>query len=160
MKEIIIDLAEVTKADCHDVTQQLVDFGVVGPGPGWTLNCVFDRRWFDNERDQSPAAEMMYLEELREFQAYLLAKTDFNELKTLNLLGVQFALCEASKYIFCLRYEAGQLYTPSSREFELVLQEVSEAERERLRGIWAYWGQDDETGIMDIEDELQPDHRL
>ena len=150
MKEIILDLAEVTKAECPDVAQQLVDFGVVGPGPRRTLNFVFNRRWFDNARDQSPAAETMYLEELREFQAYLMAKTEVPELKTLNLLGVQFALCEASKYIFYLRYEAGQLYAPSSRDFELALQEVSEAEKERLRGIWAYWEQDGETGIMDI----------
>jgi hypothetical protein len=160
MKEVILDLAEVTKAECPDVAQQLVDFGVVGPGPRRTLNFVFNRRWFDNERDQSPAAETMYLEELREFQAYLLAKTEVPELKTMNLLGVQFALCEASKYIFYVRYEAGQLYKPSSREFELALQAVSEVERGRLQGIWAYWEQDDETGAMDIEDEPHPDHRI
>ena len=101
----------------------------------------------------------MYLEELREFQAYLVAKTEVAELKSLNLLGTQFALCEASKYFFYLRYESGHLYKPSSRDFDLALQAVSEAERERLRGIWAYW-EESGGGIMDIEDELHPDHRI
>ena len=160
MKEIVLDLAEVTKQECPGVAQQLLDFGVVGPGPRRTLNFVFNRRWFDNEYDRTPAAETMYLEELREFQAYLVAKTEVAELKCLNLLGTQFALCEASKYFFYLRYEAGQLYKPNSRDFELALQEVSEAERERLRGIWAYWEDDDRAGNMDMEDELHPDHRI
>ena len=157
-EEIILDLAEVTKEECPGIAQQLVDFGVVGPGPRGTLNFVNNRRWFDNEYDRSPAAEMMYLEELREFQAYLVSKTKVPELKTLNLLGVQFALCEASKYFFYLRYEAGQLYKPSSRDFQLALQVVLEAERERIRTIWAYWEDDDKTGILDVEDELHPDH--
>ena len=70
--------------------------------------------------------------------------------------------CEASKYFFYLRYETGgQLYKPSTRDFKLVLQEVSEAERERLRVIWAYWEYDKMVGIMDVEDdELHPDHRI
>ena len=74
----------------------------------------------------------------------------------------RFALCEASKYFFYLRYETGgQLYKPSTRDFKLVLQEVSEAERERLRVIWAYWEYDKMVGIMDVEDdELHPDHRI
>ena len=74
----------------------------------------------------------------------------------------RFALCEASKYFFYLRYETGgQLYKPSTRDFKLVLQEVSEAERERLRVIWAYWEYDKTVGIMDVEDdELHPDHRI
>ena len=121
MKEIVLDLAEVTKQECPGVAQQLLDFGVVGPGPRRTLNFVFNRRWFDNEYDRTPAAETMYLEELREFQAYLVANTGVAELKCLNLLGTQFALCEASKYFFYLRYEAGQLYKPSSRDFGLAL---------------------------------------
>ena len=71
----------------------------------------------------------------------------------------RFALCEASKYFFYLRYESGHLYKPSSRDFDLALQAVSEAERERLRGIWAYW-EESGGGIMDTEDELHPDHRI
>ena len=67
----------------------------------------------------------MYLEELREFQFYLASKTDVAELKKLNLLGVQFALCEASKYFFYLRYKSGPIYKPSSRNFDFTLQEVS-----------------------------------
>ena len=74
----------------------------------------------------------------------------------------RFALCEASKYFFYVRYETGgQLHKPSTRDFKLVLQEVSEAERERLRVIWAYWEYDKMVGIMDVEDdELHPDHRI
>ena len=45
MKEIVLDLAEVTKDECPAVAQQLVDFGVVGPGPRRTLNFVFNRRF-------------------------------------------------------------------------------------------------------------------
>ena len=119
--------------------------------------------WFDNEYDRSPSAESMYLEELREFQFYLVSKTDVAELKKLNLLGVQFALCEASKYFFYLRYESGGLYKPSSRNFDLTLQEVSDVERERLRGIWSYWEDDDKSeGATDGNDDdgLHPDHRI
>ena len=59
MKEIILDLAEVTTEECPEVAQQLVDFGAVGPGPRRALNFVFNRRWFDNEYDRSPSAESM-----------------------------------------------------------------------------------------------------
>ena len=45
MKEIVLDLAEVTKDECPAIAQQLVDFGVVGPGPRRTLNFVFNRRF-------------------------------------------------------------------------------------------------------------------
>ena len=99
----------------------------------------------------------MYLEELREFQSYLSSKTDVPELKSLNLLGVQFALCEASKFFFYLCYESSQI-------FDLTLHEVSEAERGRLRGIWSYWEEDDKmegAGGNDDDDEgLHPDHRI
>ena len=47
------------------------------------------RYWFDNEQDRSPQAEAMYLEELREFRAFLVANTAAGELRNLNLLGVQ-----------------------------------------------------------------------
>ena len=164
MKEIVLDLAEVTAEECPNVSQQLLDFGVVGPGPRRALNFIFNRRWFDNEYDRSPVAERMYLEELREFQIYLFSRTDVPELKSLNLLGVQFALCEASKYFFYLRYESGPIYKPSSRSFELTLHEVLEAEMERLRGIWSYWEEDDKMGGDgggDDDDEgLHPDHRV
>ena len=146
------------------MSQQLLDFGVVGPGPRRALNFIFNWRWFDNEYDRSPVAERMYLEELREFQIYLFSRTDVPELKSLNLLGVQFALCEASKYFFYLRYESGPIYKPSSRSFELTLHEVLEAEMERLRGIWSYWEEDDKMGGDgggDDDDEgLHPDHRV
>ena len=103
----------------------------------------------------------MYLEKLREFQAYLVAKTEVAELKSLNLLGTQFALCEASKYFFYLRYEAGQLYQPSSRDFELALQEVKVAEARRLQAIWLYWEMDDAPDAVEsVEDGLDPDHML
>ena len=42
-------------------------------------------------------AEKLYVDELRAFRTYLQSHTSIAELKALNLLGVQFALCEASK---------------------------------------------------------------
>ena len=41
MKEIVLDLAEATRAQCPGVDDQLVDFGVVGPGPRRALNNRF-----------------------------------------------------------------------------------------------------------------------
>ena len=38
MKEILVDLAEVMRAEVNDIDDQLVDFGVVGPGPREILN--------------------------------------------------------------------------------------------------------------------------
>ena len=49
------------------------------------------------------------------------------------------ALCEASKYIFFLRYESGPVYRPTDRETVLSLKEVDGAEATRLRAIWTYW---------------------
>ena len=122
MKEILLDLAEVTAGERPEIDEQLVDFGVVGPGPRRALNFVNNRRWFDNEYDRSPQvfwgchanrraghsctalplrdfrqAEKLYVDELRAFRTYLQSHTSIAELKALNLLGVQFALCEASK---------------------------------------------------------------
>ena len=65
---------------------------MVGPGPRRVLNFVNNRRWFDNEYDRTPACEAMYLAELREFRTFLQENTDMDQLKNLNLLGVQFAL--------------------------------------------------------------------
>ena len=71
----------------------------------------------------------------------------------------RFALCEASKYFFYLRYESGPLYKPSSRDFELALQEVSEADAARLRAIWNYWEEESEEESGEAEgDGLHPDH--
>ena len=41
--------------------------------------------------------------ELRDFRHFLVANTVVEELRGLNLLGIQFALCEASKWLFYLR---------------------------------------------------------
>ena len=68
--------------------------------------------------------------------------TDVEELKGLNLLGVQFALCECSKWLFYLRYDSGSIYRPSSRDFELALQEVKEVEAARLQAIWMHSGRE------------------
>ena len=100
MKEIILDVAEVTRSERQEIDEQLLDFAVVGPGPRRTLNFINNRRFFDNEFDHSPAAEAMYIEELRNFKRYLQQHTTIAQLRSLNLLGVQFALCEASKYFF------------------------------------------------------------
>ena len=96
MKEIVIDLAEMTRAEHPGIEEELLDFGVVGPGPRRALNFINNRRWFDNEQDRSPAAEEMYVAELREFRDYAHEHTNVEELKELNIWGVQFALCEAS----------------------------------------------------------------
>ena len=160
MKEIVLDLAEMTRAEHPGIEEELLDFGVVGPGPRRTLNFINNRRWFDNEQDRSPAAEEMYVAELREFRDYLHDHTNVTELKELNLLGVQFALCAASKYFFYLRYESGPLYRPASRDFELVLQDVSSAEAKRLRVIWDYWEEGPEESGEMIDEQLHPDHLI
>ena len=90
-------------------------------------------------------------------------RTSVEELKALNLLGVQFALCEASKYIFYLRYESGPIYKPATRNFELDLQPVDAAEARRLRASWTYWEgavEDEESPAIAFEEELHPDHCL
>ena len=102
MKEILLDLAEVTAGERPEIDEQLVDFGVVGPGPRRALNFVNNRRWFDNEYDRSPQvflwggchangraghscaalpmrdfsqAEKLYVDELRAFRTYLQSHT-------------------------------------------------------------------------------------
>ena len=150
----------MTRLEQPAIEGELLDFCVVGPGPRRTLNFVFNRRWFDNEQDRSPAAEQMYVAELREFRDYLQGDTIVPDLKSLNLLGVQFALCEASKYFFYLQYESGAIYKPSSRDFHLALHAVSDAEAKRLRSIWEYWEEDtDESGEV-AEEQLHPDHLI
>ena len=94
MKEILLDLVEVTRGEISDIDDQLVDFGVVGPGPRRALNWINGRRWFDNDQDTSPVAERMYLDELKSFCSWMVDHTGVPELQTLNLLGVQFALCD------------------------------------------------------------------
>ncbi len=158
MKEIVLDLAEMTRAEHPRIEEELLDFGVVGPGPRRTLNIINNRRCFDNEQDRSPAAEEMYVAELREFRDYLHDHTKVTELKELNLLGVQLALCEESKYFLYLRYESGSLGKPTSRDFELVLQDVSSTEAKRLKAIWDYWEEDPEESGELIDEQRHPDH--
>ena len=45
-QEVILDLALI--AHTSDIENQLVDFGVVGPGPRRALNFVQNRRWWEN----------------------------------------------------------------------------------------------------------------
>ena len=40
MKEILLDLVEVTRGEVGGLDDQLVDFGVVGPGPRRILNWI------------------------------------------------------------------------------------------------------------------------
>ena len=61
----MLDFAEVTKQQFEHIEDDLMDFGVVGPGPRRTLNWLCNRRWFDNEYDRTPAAEEMYVDERR-----------------------------------------------------------------------------------------------
>ena len=65
--------------------------------------------------------------------------------------------CEGSKYLFFLRFEAGPLYKPSTRDFSLVLKEIIPADAERLRSIWNYWESEDREEV-ETEDGLHPDH--
>ena len=97
---------------------------------------------------------------LKEFGDYLREHTDVADIKGSNLLGVQFALCEAAKYFFYLRYESGPVYKPSSRDFSLNLQEVAETDARRLRSIWDYWEEAVEEDAGLVEDALHPDHRV
>ena len=102
----------------------------------------------------------MYIAELRAFKKYLVEHTSISELRSLNLLGVQFALCEASKYFFYLRYESGSIYKPASKDIELILTDVRESDAARLRAIWDYWQHDEteEGGGDIIDDQFHPDH--
>ncbi len=52
MQEILLDLAEAA-SDVTGISDQLVDFGVVGPGPRRVLNFISNRRWLrgDSGRD-------------------------------------------------------------------------------------------------------------
>ena len=77
----------------------------------------------------------MYVGDLKQFRDYLRGHTDVADIKGLNLLGVQFVLCEAAKCFSYLRYESGPVYKPSSRDFSLTLQEVAETDAHRLRSI-------------------------
>ena len=61
----MLDLAEVTKEQFPGIEDELVDWGVVGPGPRRTLNWLNNRRWYDNEFDRTPAAEQMYVDDRR-----------------------------------------------------------------------------------------------
>ena len=42
MKEILLDMVEATKKQVPDIEMQLVDFGVVGPGP---QRCFKEPHW-------------------------------------------------------------------------------------------------------------------
>ena len=103
----------------------------------------------------------MYIEEIRNFKRYLQQHTTIAQLRSLNLLGVQFALCEASKYFLYLRYESGSIYKPASRDIELILKDVNESDAVRLRAIWEYWEQDDAEESGGVDDDLHhPDHLI
>jgi hypothetical protein len=63
---------------------------------------VHQQYWFDHEQD-ALRTEPMYIEELREFKAFL-EKSEVPELRDLNLLGAQFVLpLAASEHFF--RYD-------------------------------------------------------
>ena len=66
---------------------------------------------------------------------------------------------QGSKYLFFLRYEAGSLYKPSTRDFEIELQHFAPSDAERMYAIGTYWENEDE-GDADGEDELHPDYRI
>ena len=108
------------------------------------------------EYDRSDVCEAMYVQELRSFRDYVQQHTKVQALKDLNLLGVQFAICEASKYIFYLQYESGSIYRPSTREFELQVAEPSDSDLKRLAAIWVFWEKDDVNEEAIVDQELHP----
>ena len=73
---------------------------------------------------------------------------------------MQFALCEGSKYLFYLRFEAGPIYKPSTRDFEIELSDVVAADAERLNVIWDYWENEGHEDGEAPDDNLHPDHRV
>ena len=73
---------------------------------------------------------------------------------------MQFALCEGSKYLFYLRFEAGPIYKPSTRDFEIELSDVVAADAERLNVIWDYWENEDHEDGEAPDDNLHPDHQI
>ena len=73
---------------------------------------------------------------------------------------MQFALCEGSKYLFFLRYEAGPIYKPSTRDFEVELKDFAPSDAERLYVIWDYWEKEEQYDAEGAEDELHPDYRI
>ena len=86
--------------------------------------------------------------------------TKVQALKDLNLLGVQFAICEASKYIFYLQYESGSIYRPSTRDFELQVAEPSDSDLRRLAAIWVVWEKGEKDDVNEeaiVDQELHPD---
>ena len=71
---------------------------------------------------------------------------------------MQFSLCECSKYFFFLKYDSGQLYKPSTRDFEVAMRDISSADADRLRSIWAYWEEEVTEDAPAEADEFHPDH--
>ncbi len=53
--------------------------------------------------------------------------------------------------------EHGTIYKPAMRDFELVLQDVSESEAARLKSIWLYWESDTVEEEAHVEEEPHPD---
>ena len=95
------------------------------------------------------------MDEMREFKLFV-EKSDVPDLKALNLLGIQFALCECSKYFFYLQYESGGLYKPATRDFELELaSDFSDVQR--LAAIWTFWERDEPEDVA-VDDGPHPDH--
>ena len=64
--------------------------------------------------------------------------TKLPKLRALNLLGVQFALCEGSKYIRYLEFDKGQLYRPGVRDFVLEHQDVDASDLASLHAGWTF----------------------
>ena len=64
--------------------------------------------------------------------------------------------------MFYLTYESGSIHKPASRDFELVLKEISSADADRLAAIWTFWEKDSESENDDVtpaplEQEVHPD---
>ena len=136
MKEVLLDLVEMAPLCAPAAQKGIVDFGVVGPGPRRTLNYVANRYWFDNEEQATPASQQMYVEELRDFQRYLVATCRLQELHGLNLLGVQFGLCKASKYLYHLEFERGAKYVAGVRSGVVAFREFEDGDVLDMRAVW------------------------
>ena len=56
-EKIILGVAEVTRSERQEIEEQLLDFGVVGPGPRRTLNFIHNRRWLSADKNQGKRKE-------------------------------------------------------------------------------------------------------
>ena len=81
------------------------------------------------------------MKELRAFAAYVRDSSSSASLRSLNLLGMQFALCECSKYFFYLECGSGHVYKPRSYRVPAAVVEVSSDALAAMASLWHFVAQ-------------------